>query len=117
MKRRRYSTIAFGRMSFRRPLRMKPVKSVVMLTILLSLTLITSALPRPQSPQAEPAQQVDQEKMEAAHGQLLSNKDNAADASRLTQSVAPTLPDSAAAYAPVPRKNFVDEHIFGRIER
>src|SRR5712691_5067121 len=94
---------------------MKPAKLVPMLTVLLSLSLVTGALP--QKEQAEPGAQVDQDKIEAAHGALLSGKDNAAEASRLTQTVAPVLPDTAAAYAPVPRKNFVDEHIFGRIER
>ena len=92
---------------------MKSAKSVLVLTIFSTLSLIGGALPqRPES-----AQQVDQDRMEAAHGQLMSGKDNAADASRLTQTVAPVLPDTAAAYATVPRKNFVDEYIFGRIER
>jgi uncharacterized protein DUF1549/uncharacterized protein DUF1553 len=92
---------------------MKSVKSVFVLTIFSTLSLIGGALPqRPES-----AQQVDQDRMEAAHGQLISGKDTAADASRLTQTVAPVLPDTAAAYAAVPRKNFVDESIFGRIER
>ena len=92
---------------------MKSAKSVLVLTIFSTLSLIGGALPqRPES-----AQQVDQDRMEAAHGQLMSGKDNAADASRLTQAVAPVLPDTAAAYAAVPRKNFVDEYIFGRIER
>src|ERR1041385_263464 len=94
---------------------MKPVKSVLMLTIFLSLSLVTGALP--QKEQAEPNQQVNEDRIEAAHGQLLSGKDNAAEASRLTQTVASVLPNTAAAYAPVPRKNFVDEYIFGRIER
>ena len=66
---------------------MKPAKSVLMLTIFLCLSLITSALP--QKEQAEPTTPVDQDRIEAAHGQLLSGKDNAAEASRLTQTVAP----------------------------
>jgi len=92
---------------------MKPAKSVLVLTIFSSLLLIAGAQPQ----QPAPTQQVDQDRIEAAHGPLISGKDNAADASRLTQTVAAVLPDTAAAYAPVPRKNFVDEHIFGRIER
>src|SRR6266852_1229309 len=94
---------------------MKPAKSVLMLTTFLSLSLVTGALL--QKEQAEPSGQVDQDRIEAAHGALLSGKDNAAEASRLTQTVAAVLPDTSAAYARVPRKNFVDEHIFGRIER
>jgi hypothetical protein len=92
---------------------MKPAKLVLVLTIFSSLLLIAGA--QPQQPAA--TQQVDQDRIEAAHGALISGKDNAADASRLTQTVAAVLPDTAAAYAPVARKNFVDEHIFGRIER
>src|SRR4051812_44793702 len=94
---------------------MKPAKSVLMLTIFLSLSIVTGALPQKQ--QAEPSTQVDQDRMEAAHGQLLSGQDKAAEASRLTQTVASVLPDNPAAYAPVARKNFVDEAIFGRMER
>src|SRR5688572_21150448 len=92
---------------------MKPVKSVLVLTIFSSLLLIAGAQPQ----QPAPTQQVDQDRMEAVHGPLISGKDNAADTSRLTQAVAAVLPETAAAYAPVPRNNFVDEHIFGRIER
>jgi hypothetical protein len=92
---------------------MKPAKSVLVLTIFLSLLLIAGAQPQ----QPAPSQQVDQDRIEAAHGALISGKDNAADTSRLTQTVAAVLPDTAAAYAPVARKNFVDEHIFGKIER
>ena len=93
---------------------MKPAKSVLMLTIFLCLSLVAGALP--QKPQ-DPAAQVDQDRIEAAHGALLSGKDKAAEASQLTKTVSATLPDSAAAYAPVPRKNFVDDYIFGRIEK
>src|SRR5579862_2952210 len=57
------------------------------------------------------------DRLEAAHGALTSGKDKAAETSRLTEAVAATLPDSADAYTPVPRKNFVDEHIFGKMER
>src|SRR5207237_4320311 len=54
---------------------------------------------------------------EAAHSEWLNAKDKAAEASRLTQAVSPALPAAAASTAPIPRKNFVDEHIFGKIER
>ena len=47
----------------------------------------------------------------------MTGTDKAAEASKLTNAVAPALPGGAASSAPIPRKNFVDEHIFGRIER
>src|SRR5438093_1508951 len=92
---------------------MKPAKSVLVLTIFLSVSLVIGALP--QKP--EPTEQVDQDRIEAAHGALLSGKDKAAEANQLTKTVSATLPNTAAAYAPVPRKNFVDDYIFGRIEK
>ena len=91
-------------------------KWILMTTMVFLLSLVVSA----QGPQTSPAQstpQVDQDRMEAAHGKLLSGEDRAKDASRLTEAVAPALPASAASTAPIPRKNFIDEHIFGRMER
>src|SRR5262249_17637700 len=73
---------------------------------------------QPQPAQSQPAQpQVDQDRTEAAHSELLNAKDKAAEASRLTEAVSPALPATAASTAPIPRKNYVDEHIFGKIER
>src|SRR5262245_1538767 len=96
---------------------MKPVKWVVMATVVLCLTLAVTAQ-QSQNVQPQPAQQqVDQDRTEAAHSELLNAKDKAAEASRLTQAVSPALPATAASTAPIPRKNFVDEHIFGKIER
>jgi hypothetical protein len=60
---------------------------------------------------------MDQDRLEAVHNQLYESQDKAKDASRLTQSLSPSLPPSEAAYAPVPRKNFVDEFVFGKMER
>src|SRR5438552_5926362 len=79
------------------------------------LSLVISA----QGPKTNPPppRQVNQDRIEAAHGKLLSGEDRAKDASRLTEAVAPVLPDSASSTASVPRKNFIDEHIFGRMER
>src|SRR5262249_33809996 len=39
------------------------------------------------------------------------------DAAALTERVAATLPGGKATQAPVPRQNFVDEHIFSKMER
>src|SRR3989449_3834703 len=88
---------------------------LLMRTGLFLLSLVISA----QGPQTNPppSPQVNQDRIEAAHGKLLSGEDRAKDASRLTEAVAPVLPDSASSTAPVPRKNFIDEHIFGRMER
>ena len=95
---------------------MKPVKWVLMATLVLCLTLAVTAQ-QPQSLTQQDKLQADKDRFEAAHSELLNGKDKAAEASRLTQAVSPALPGAAASSAPIPRKNFIDEHIFGRIER
>src|SRR5262245_15317540 len=93
---------------------MKAVKWVLATAMVLCLTLVVPAqLPQQQ----QPGQQADQDRIEAAHSELLNAKDKAAEASRLTQAVASALPGTGDPTAPIPRKNFIDEHIFGRIER
>src|SRR5207253_3076518 len=92
---------------------------VLMVAMVLCLSLVVVA-ERPRTNQSQPAQpapQVDQDRIEAAHGKLLSGEDKAKEASRLTEAVAPALPITAASTAPIPRKNFIDDHIFGRMER
>jgi Protein of unknown function (DUF1549)/Protein of unknown function (DUF1553) len=96
---------------------MKPTKMVLMTMVVLCLTLAVTAQ-QPQNAQPQPAQQqVDQDRIESAHSELLNAKDKAAEASRLTEAVSPALPGAAASTAPIPRKNYVDEHIFGKIDR
>jgi hypothetical protein len=86
------------------------------ITIVLCLSLLVIAQQAPtDQPQTSP-QQLDPDRFEAAHGQLLSSQDKAKEASRLTEAVASTLPGTSSS-APVPRKNFIDEHILGRMER
>ena len=79
---------------------------VLMVAMVLCLSLVVVAqLPRTnQSQPAQPALQVDQDRIEAAHGKLLSGEDKAKEASRLTEAVAPALPITAASTAPIPRK-------------
>src|SRR6266566_80586 len=93
---------------------MKPVKLVLMATAIFCLTFVVTAQ-GPQNGQALP--QVDPDRVDTAHQELLNAKDKAAEASKLTDAVAPALPGAAASTAPIPRKNFIDEHIFGRIEK
>jgi hypothetical protein len=60
---------------------------------------------------------VDADRFDKAHEGIFSKQaDKAAEASRLTAEMAKALPSTAVA-AKIPRKNLVDEHIFGRIER
>src|SRR5262249_49722080 len=84
-------------------------------TLFLCLSLVVTAQ-LPQKAQQPGQSQADKDRVEAAHSELLTGTDKAAEASKLTNAVAPALPSAAASSAPIPRKNFVDEHIFGRIE-
>ncbi len=96
---------------------MKAAKVGLVVAMGLSLTLaVTAKLPQQAQPQERQTNPVDPG-FEAAHERLFDAQDKAKDASRLTETLSPSLPPSAASFAPVPRKNFVDEFIFGRMER
>jgi hypothetical protein len=95
---------------------MKPARLLLSITLFLSLSLLVIGQ-RPQQDPQPPAQQLDPDRFEAAHGPLISGKDKAAEASRLTQTVSPAVANTAFSSAPITPKNFVDEHIFGRMER
>jgi len=88
-----------------------------MVTMLFILSLVVYARLPQQNPSQQPSAQGDQDRIEAAHGKLLSGEDKAKEASRLTEAVAPALPQTAASTAPVPRKTLVDEFIFGKMEQ
>jgi hypothetical protein len=92
---------------------MKPAKLVILSTAVLCLSLTVAAqLPQqdqPQRPQTDPD-------FSGVHQELLNPQDRAREASRLTEAVATAMPDAASS-GPIPRKNFVDEFIFGRMER
>src|SRR3989442_681260 len=94
---------------------MKRGNLALMITLVFLLSLVVSAQ-LPQTSQPQPAQSRE-DRIEAAHGKLVSSEDKAKDASRLTEAVAPVLKDAGSSTAPIPRKNFIDEHIFGRMER
>ncbi len=94
---------------------MKPAKALA-ITMVLCLTLVVTAQP-PQQDQPEPRQQINEDRLEAAHDQLLQGQDAALEASRLTETVAAALPDGEVSSEPIPRKNFVDEFVFGMMER
>ena len=94
---------------------MKPLKLALVFGMALSLTLVLkAALPQQEQP-SQP--QVDQNRIEEAHAPLFSGQDQAAEASRLTEAVAAALADTGASYEPIASKNFVDEFVFGKMER
>ena len=95
---------------------MKRGNLLLMITLVFLLSLVVFAR-LPQSNPQQPQPQADQDRIEAAHGKLLSGEDKAKEASRLTQAVAPALSSAVASTGPMPRKNFIDEYVFGKMER
>src|SRR5262249_8489615 len=69
----------------------------------------------PQKAPAPPA--MNQDQFDKAHEGIFSRQPNPAkEASRLTSEVAKSLPGKATT-ASIPHKNFIDDQIFGRIEK
>ncbi len=90
---------------------MNPVKLTVAIAMVLSLSLLVVA-------QNEPQVTSDRDDLlEAAHAPVFSTQDAAQEAGRLTEAASEALPGTGAAYEPIPRNNYIDEFIFGRIER
>jgi hypothetical protein len=84
----------------------------------LFLALLTVTVRAQQDKASMPAKQ--QDAMDAAHTGILSTPsatEKATEAGRLTEAVSKGLPQTALSTAPMPRKNFIDEQIFGRMER
>ena len=93
------------------------MKTVALATAVLFVSLSASAqsVEKEKSAPMTP-QQVDQ--FDKAHQGLFSSQpDKAKEVGRFTETVAKSLPGGTATVGEIPRKNFVDEHILGRIER
>ncbi len=87
----------------------RPSVLIAAATCLYSATVWTQS--RPATPAPAP-----HERMESAHEEMLRDAgDRGRDAARLTNAVAPAA-DPAAAGRAVPRRNFIDELIFARLE-
>ena len=75
--------------------------------------LLWAADDQPRKAQVEP---MSQDRFSEIHAPLFQPpKSN--DAGALTERIAASLPGAKTTSAPVPRRNFVDEHIFGKMER
>ena len=96
---------------------MQPKKVALISGLCLSLTLAVSAREQkpPEKPKVPTVEQ--REAVEDAHEGIFANTvDKGIEASRLTEALAGALPASANM-GEIARKNFIDDHIFGRIER
>jgi hypothetical protein len=94
----------------------KSANLALIITMVFGLTLVLYAqLPQQEQP-GGPAP-IDDNVIEDAHIPLYSPEDAALEASRLTEAVAAALQRGGVSSTPISRNNFVDEHIFGRMER
>ncbi len=96
---------------------MQPKKVALISGLCLSLTLTASARHQkpPEKPKVPTVEQ--REAVEDAHEGIFANTvDKGIEASRLTEALAGALPASANV-GEIARKNFIDDHIFGRMER
>src|SRR5262245_31788431 len=86
---------------------------VAFVTLLFALVVVTAA-----AQQDKPSTTATQELIDKAHQDMLKGTaDKAAEAGRMTEAFARSLPQTGDSGFPVARKNYIDEHIFGRIER
>ena len=93
---------------------MKRGNLVLMVMLLFILSLVVYARLPQANPTQQPSAQGDQDRIEAAHGKLLSGEDKAKEASRLTEAVAPALPQTAASTGTTQRDRFarlVSKHL------
>jgi hypothetical protein len=74
------------------------------LSVALTLTVLAQQVPPSQ-----------QEAIDKAHADILKNEDKATEAGRLTDALSDLLPRADAR--PISRKNYIDDQIFGRMER
>lgn len=89
---------------------------LVLMLVYLSMTVVAQKGKQQTSP-AQVAPTMDPARLEKAHEGLFSVQPNkAAEASRLTREVASVLTGTPSS-AEIARKNFIDDQIFGRIER
>jgi Protein of unknown function (DUF1549)/Protein of unknown function (DUF1553) len=97
---------------------MKTEKLLLIGVMALCLSLVLIAQTSPTEQRLNPQNPSDaDDRLEGAHAPIFSPPNTAKDASRLTEAAASSLPANPASYAPVPRKNFIDEFIFGKMER
>jgi hypothetical protein len=88
------------------------VKIIICLIVLRSLAVSAAA-----AQAVGPDTQKNQDKIEEAHrGIFLPKPDPEGDAARFTQQVSASLP-GAGSTARIERKNLIDQHLFGRMER
>ncbi len=94
-------------------MRLYGMKWILLLVAVLSLSLMAQT-----TGQKEPKEKMGADQFEDAHRGVFSNQtDRAKEVSQFTVQMSKAMPSSAESLSKMPRKNFIDEYIFGRIER
>jgi len=94
-------------------MRLKRIKPLVLLMAVLCVSLVISAQQKPV-----PQEKMGADQFEDAHKGMFTNQtDKAKEAAQFTDQMSKSLPGEAGPVAKIDRKNFIDEYIFGRIER
>src|SRR6266850_3337787 len=95
------------------------LKSTMLFSALVvSLALCMYGAQQPSSQTKTPAAGQNPDQFDEAHRGVFSPKTNAGEeAARNTDALIKKVPPGPQAFAKIARKNFIDEHIFGRIER
>jgi Protein of unknown function (DUF1549)/Protein of unknown function (DUF1553) len=92
--------------------------SVMLLLVLLAVLVTTYTAQQLTTPAQAPTAGQNPDAVEEAHRGLLTPKTNPGEeAARSTDQLSKGIPAGGEATAKIPRRNFIDEHIFGRIER
>jgi hypothetical protein len=88
------------------------------IAICLAMVATAQSPQTPPKPAAPPnsANPKAPEQFDKIHESVFSKTDKSQEAGKLTDDASKALPGRALA-GPIPRKNYIDEHIFGRIER
>jgi uncharacterized protein YukE len=93
---------------------LKGIKPVIL--VIASLFLCFSMLGQ-QKPTQSPQKDQNMDKYDDAHQSMMNQVDKAKEVSQFTDQMSKSLPTGSAAMAKMPRKNFIDNYIFDRIER
>lgn len=87
------------------------------LIVLVTILGVVSTVATIGQQKQQPPTPTKPDQFEKVHESILNKVDKADEASKLTEEASRLLPAGAASTARIPRKNYIDEHVFGRIER
>lgn len=91
------------------------LRTMVLAGVVFSLAIGIAGQTQQTKQQPPPVKKV--EDFDKIHEAIFNKTNKADEASKLTEEAARALPSKAGSMARIPRKNYIDEYVFGRIER